>query len=152
MVDRKFIGFTTPPRSVEVETGQLKFFAKATGETNPIYFDEAAARSAGHPRLPAPPTFAFTLNNLAPSKGPSWLSEMGVNIGNVLHGEQSFEYHQPIYAGDVITIAGRITDIYEKKGGALNFIVMENDATNQKGELCVRQRSVTVVRNAGGSR
>ena len=149
MIDRKFIGLKTPPRSVEVEKGQLRFFAKATGETNPVYTDEAAAKAAGHPAIPAPPTFAFTLNNLAPGKGPSWLSQMGVDIGNVLHGEQSFEYHRPIYAGDTITLAGRVTDIYDKKGGALEFIVMENDATNQKGELCVRMRAVTVVRNQG---
>ena len=71
MIDRKFIGHKLPAISVPVEGGQLAFFAKATGETNPIYFDEQAARAAGHPALPAPPTFSFTLNSLARAKaGP----------------------------------------------------------------------------------
>jgi len=35
-------------------TCRLKFFAKAIGETNPIYTDEAAALEAGYRALPAP--------------------------------------------------------------------------------------------------
>src|SRR3546814_8296269 len=66
MVDQSFKGFTSEPRHIDVEKGQLKFFAHATGETNPIYFDEAAARAAGHPALPAPPTFTFRLALVAP--------------------------------------------------------------------------------------
>lgn len=33
----------TEPRRVEVEKGFLKFFAKATGETDPVYYDDNAA-------------------------------------------------------------------------------------------------------------
>lgn len=51
MIDRRFIGWTSERLSVAVETGQLRLFAKATGETNPIYFDEAAAKAAGHPAV-----------------------------------------------------------------------------------------------------
>jgi acyl dehydratase len=150
MIDRQFIGMITAARSAEVEKGQLRLFAKATGESNPIYVDEDAARATGHPSLPAPPTFAFTLNNLAPAKA-SWLTQMGVSASHILHGEQSFEYHAMIYAGDLITITGRIADIYDKKGGALEFVVMEDEVTNQHGQLCVRTRSVTVVRSGGGA-
>lgn len=144
-IDRKFIGQESEERAVEVEKGQLRLFAKAVGETNPVYTDEAAARDAGYAALPAPPTFAFSLALLAPAKGGS-LSEMGITIGNVLHGEQSFDYHVPIVAGDTIRLKSRITDIYEKKGGALEFIVTETTAHNQNGALCVSARGVTVVR------
>lgn len=144
-IDRAFIGRESEDRFVEVEKGQLRFFAKATGETNPVYTDEGAARAAGHRALPAPPTFAFSLGLLAPAK-ENWLTEMGVHIGNVLHGEQSFDYHAPIYAGDTIRLKNRILDIYEKKGGALEFIVQEATAHNQQGALCVSTRHITVVR------
>ncbi|OYU29637.1 MAG: acyl dehydratase, partial [Comamonadaceae bacterium PBBC2] len=37
MIDRQFIGHTMPAFQVLVEKGRLKFFAKATGQTDPIY-------------------------------------------------------------------------------------------------------------------
>lgn len=151
MIDRDtFIGYETPPVGIEVEKGRLAFFAKATGETNPIYFDEEAARAAGHPTIPAPPTFGFILYSLAREKaGPAGnvMAVLGVNIGHVLHGEQGFEYFRQIYAGDVVTMTTRVTDIYDKKNGAMEFVVMTIDAVNQNGDLCVRQRNNLVVRN-----
>ena len=55
MIDRKYIGHAMPGFDVLVEKGRLRFFAKATGQTDPVYSDEAAARAAGHPGLPVPP-------------------------------------------------------------------------------------------------
>ena len=49
MIDRKFIGMALPEFSAQVEAGALRFFAKAIGQTDPIYIDEAEAREAGHP-------------------------------------------------------------------------------------------------------
>jgi len=146
VLDRSLIGHQSEPRSVAVEAGQLKFFAKATGETNPIFFDEAAARAAGHPALPAPPTFLFSLSLLAPAK-PDTLAMLGVDIGKVLHGEQRFSDLKPIHAGDVITLTSRISDMYDKRGGALDLIVLDTEALNQRGERVGMSRTVTVVRN-----
>ena len=146
MLDRSFIGLETAPRSIAVEAGQLRFFARATGEKNPAYFDEAAARAAGHPALPAPPTFLFCLGSLAPER-EDVMARLGVDMGRVLHGEQSFTYGQPIHAGDVITLKTRIADIYDKRGGMLDFIVQDTDATNQRGEPVGSTRTVIVVRN-----
>ena len=61
MIDKKHIGKVIPAFRTVAEAGRLRFFAKATGETNPVYFDESAARDAGHPDLPLPPTFLFSL-------------------------------------------------------------------------------------------
>ena len=146
MLDKAFIGLETRPRTVEVEKGQLRFFAKATDETNRIYFDEAAAEAAGHPALPAPPTFLMCLGSLAPDR-EDILGKLGIDIGRILHGEQHFTHLEPIYAGDTITLITRVTDMYDKKGGALDFIVQETHATNQKGEKVGLARSTIVVRN-----
>ena len=51
MIDKKHIGKTFPSHTVEVEKGRLRFFAKAIGETNPVYFDEISAQAAGYPSL-----------------------------------------------------------------------------------------------------
>lgn len=147
MIDQRFIGWALAPAMVAVEKGQLLLFAKATGEANPIFTDEAAAREAGHPALPAPPTFAFCLKQLA-GQPYSYLAEMGVDIGRLLHGEQRFEHFESIYAGDVITLNTTITGVQQKKGGALDVLTAQTDAVNRAGRLCVRQQTVLIVQAA----
>jgi acyl dehydratase len=145
MIDKRFIGKVIPPFSAVAELGQLRFFAKATGETNPIYFDESAARDAGHATLPLPPTFLFSLELQQPDTG--WRDELGIQLARILHGEQSFTYHRLAYAGDTLRFETRIADIYDKKGGALEFVVRETRVTNQRAEHVADLRSVLVQRN-----
>lgn len=149
-IDPKHIGVVSEPRTIDVEKGQLRFFARATGETDPIYFDEEAARAAGHPTIPAPPTFLFSLQLGAPAKRGDLFdveNGVGVDMRRILHGEQSFTYHRPIYAGDQMTLITTTKDIYAKKGGALEFIVQHTEGVNAQGQLCVEMQVVTVVRN-----
>ncbi len=150
-IDRdKHVGVVSEPRTIEVEAGFLKFFARATGETNPIYFDEAAARAAGHPALPAPPTYLFSLALGAPAQRGDVLDPVngiGIDMRRILHGEQKFAYHRPVHAGDRLTLTTTTRDIYSKKGGALDFVVQDTCAVNAAGELCVEMTQVTVARN-----
>ncbi|KQU89759.1 acyl dehydratase [Variovorax sp. Root318D1] len=146
MIDRRHIGHQLPPFQVEVEKGRLRFFAKATGQTDPVYVDEAAARDAGHPGLPVPPTFLFCLEMEAPN--PAAIRELlGMDYRSLLHGEQGFSYHAMAYAGDTLTFRQRIEDIYDKKNGALEFVVRKTRVSNQRDELVAELRCVTVVRN-----
>jgi acyl dehydratase len=145
MIDKKHIGRQLPTFLAAAEAGQLRFFAKAIGETNPVYFDEQAARDAGYPGLPLPPTFLFSLEFQIPSN--AWRDELGIVTARILHGEESFRYHRMAYAGDTLRFDVRIADIYEKKGGALEFVVRETRVTNQHGEHVADLRSVLVQRN-----
>jgi acyl dehydratase len=147
MIDKRHIGHELPPFQVDVEKGRLRFFAKATGQDDPVYFDEAAARAAGHPSLPVPPTFFFCLEMEAPN--PAAMRELlGIDYRRILHGEQGFTYHRMAHAGDTLTFRQRIADIYDKKGGALEFVVRLTTVHNQHGEPVADVRCVTVVRNA----
>jgi acyl dehydratase len=145
MIDKSQIGKTLPSFRVTPQAHQLRFFAKATGETNPIYFDPAAARDAGHPDLPLPPTFLFSLEFEQPST--QWRQELGIDPSRILHGEQEFTYHRMAYAGDTLQYENRIADIYDKKNGALEFVVRETRVTNQRGEHVADLRSIIVQRN-----
>ena len=146
MLDRQYIGHTMPKFSVPVEKGRLRFFAKAIGQTDPVYTDEAAAQAAGHPGLPVPPTFFFCLEMESPD--PAAIRNLlGLDYRRLLHGEQGFTYHRMAYAGDVLTYEQRIEDIYDKKGGALEFVLRKTRVTNQRGEHVADLRSVTVQRN-----
>ena len=147
MISREFIGLRMPAFTVDVEQGRLRFFAKATGQTDPVYTDEAAARAAGHPALPVPPTFLFCLEMDAPD--PAALrNRLGIDIAKILHGEQRFRYHRMAFAGDRLTFEQRVADLYDKKGGALEFMVRETRVTNQRGEHVADLVGTTVIRNA----
>ena len=146
MIDKKHIGMKLPVYKATAEAGQLRFFAKSVGETNPIYIDESAARDAGHPGLPLPPTFLFSLEFQIPSN--AWRDELGIVTSRILHGEESFSYHRMAYAGDTLQFETHIADIYDKKGGALSFVVRESRVTNQRGEHVADLRSILVHKNA----
>lgn len=146
MIDRQFIGHRMAPFTVPVEAGRLRLFAKATGQPDPVYTDEAAARDAGHPALPVPPTFLFCLEMDAPN--PAAVRELlGLDYRRLLHGEQRFTYHAMAYAGDRLTFEQCIEDLYEKKGGALEFVVRRTRVTNQHGAHVADLRTVTVMRH-----
>jgi acyl dehydratase len=147
MIDDTLIGHTFPPHSAEVEAGRLRLFAKATGETRPEYCDEDEARAAGHPSLPAPPTFAACLY-LDVADPFAWYRELGVDLARVLHGAQSFRYFAPVHAGDRLTFASRIGNVFRKKSGALTFIIRDIDVTNQAGLRVAEMRSTIVVRGS----
>lgn len=146
MLDRNKIGYEFEPFHFEIEKGQLRFFAKAIGETNPVYFDEEAAQAAGYKTLPAPPTFMFSIDLHGPEFLPV-LRLLGIEISRILHGSQDFEYLGQIYAGDTITQHSKILDMFDKKQGALEFIVQESRYINQKGELVGKALQTIVCRN-----
>jgi acyl dehydratase len=146
VIDRSFIGFRTEPFVAEVEKGRLRMFAKAIGETDPVYFDEAAAQAAGFRSLPVPLTFLFCLEMERPDPY-DWFDRLGIPVARALHGEQSFEYHRGAFAGDVLAFESEITDIYDKRGGALEFVVQNNAIVNQGGESVATFERTVVIRH-----
>ena len=46
-----------------------------------------------------------------------------------------------------VRLRQKIVDIYDKKGGALEFVVLETSVTNQDDELCATLHTVAVLRN-----
>lgn len=146
MIDRKWIGHASPASVLSIERTRLRFFAKAIGETDPVYSDVVAAMAAGYVDLPAPPTFLFAAE-LDSGATDRMLAELEIPIAKLLHGEQSFSYHHPACAGDTVTVRSAITDIYDKKDGALEFVVKTARATNQRDELVAELRTVLVCRH-----
>ena len=146
MIDKKWIGHELPASLLPIERSRLQFFAKAIGETDPVYLDVAAARDAGYPDLPAPPTFLFAAE-LDSGAAFQLVEQLQIPIAKLLHGEQSFTYRRPACVGDTVTVRSTISDIYDKKNGALEFVVKLSRATNQRDELVAELRSVLVCKN-----
>jgi acyl dehydratase len=133
------------PVVVTAARDRLAFFAKATGQRDPVYFDLDAAKAAGHQDLPIPPSFFFGLELERPDPF-GWLAALGVDLRWVLHGEQSFTYHAMAHAGDTLTLRSRIVDVAVKKGGALELLTKQTDVT-RGSDLIAEAVSVIIVRN-----
>ena len=131
-LNRAFIGRVygfEPP--FEVGRELIRHFAAAIGDTNPISRDVEAARAAGHPDLVAPPTFLTTLG-FRRSGGPIDDPELGLDYSLVVHGEQRFVLHRPVYAGDVLTGGTTVRDIRDV--GRNESMVFETEVKTLAGE------------------
>lgn len=145
MIDRSRIGFSTPPTEVRTDSWRVKLFCQAIGEGDPIYCDPDAARSAGLERCPLPPTFLKAIEGDHFSSA-AILDLLTVPLRGVLHAEQAFEYLEPVYVDDVLTVSRSVSDIHDKKGGALSFIVIDT-SYEADGRLVATSRQTVVVRH-----
>lgn len=132
MLDRSHIGMTLAPHTARVDARQLQFFAKATAQPKPD--------------LMVPPTYLFCLEMEAENP-TEMLDRMEIDIGRILHANQEFTYHRPIHTGEELTFQPRVSDIFDKKGGALEFVVKDTEVTDASGVLVAELRSTIVVRN-----
>jgi acyl dehydratase len=147
MVDRSAIGRSLTPVHASVEPGRLRYFFETLGERNPVYRDAAAAKAAGHAAIPIPPTYLFCLE-MIDAEEPFELFELfNVDIGRVLHGEQHFTYHAPVVVGDTLTFSSHVSDVVDKKGGALTIVNVTTDVINQHGKRVAQAVRTIVIRN-----
>ncbi len=114
---RAQIGKETAPVTYEVDKTTIRLFARAVGYDDPLYYDEAFAKSKGYRSLPAPPGFLgfpiFDPRNAGQQMGPP---RFQTRLTRVLNGGSEFEYLDDICAGDTLVSTGRITDIFERQG------------------------------------
>ena len=145
-VNTSVIGKEFPPYAVTVERGRIKDFARAIGDLNPFYLDDAIGRASEWGDVIAPPTFGTSFRDEA--GGAAFLKELGVDIGRILHGEQEFELHRQMRPGETYLCRTKVVDITEKSGrsGAMAFVTRETAVTDDTNELVATMRSVTVVR------
>ena len=114
MLDRSLINKKYPTVKFDIEKQRLKFFSKATGQTDPVYFDEIIAREKGFPSILAPPTFLTTVG-YEQNNPYQYINDLSVDMKNVLHAGQIYKYHSLVFAGDIITMNSKIRDMYDKK-------------------------------------
>lgn len=122
---------------------KVREFATAIGDSSPVFHDVAAAAEQGYPDLPTPPTFAFALTMKAMAAA-MFDPELGLNYALVVHGEQGFEYHRPLRAGDEVVVKSFIADIGSR--GRNEYLVTQADVVTISGEMVVSTRSVIVSR------
>jgi len=156
-IDRKHLGKRYGPFRFAVGLEQVKDFVATTGggvpgrvfssppdRFHPWTFDEEAARASPHRGLVAPPSFAaaFAIQPFATACSDP---ELGVNVLRLVHGEQEFEFLEPVRPGDLLETTGAISRLQER--GNLDFLEVTTETRNQHGRLVVRGVWTAIVRN-----
>ena len=142
-LNRDLLGKEYEPVSYEVGREKIREFARAVGETDPIYHDPQAAQDRGFREQVAPLTFPTVIHLRS---GPQVIMdpELGLDYSLVVHGSQEFEYRRPIVAGDLLTARPRISDITPR--GPHEFLTIETPMTDAGGELVCVARATLISR------
>ena len=138
---RAIIGQESSPITVEVDKTSVRMFARAVGYKDPIYYDEDAARGAGHASLPAPPGYLGTpvFKPGGAQRGPGAGSDPQPSrpLNRLLNGGTEIEYMGPIVAGDTLTSSSH-TSAFEERQGSIGQMLITTTKTvykNPAGEV-----------------
>jgi acyl dehydratase len=138
---RAYIGKESEPYTLEVDKTSIRMFARAVGHTDPIFYDEAAARAAGYRSLVAPPGYLGTpvYNPAAGARrgGFGMGPQPSRPLNRVLNGGTEIEYFDDICAGDVLTATSHVAS-YEEREGSIGQMLITTTKTvykNQDGKV-----------------
>ena len=143
-LDPAQIGKEVTIGTFSVTADDIRNFAEAIGDLNPLYLDAEAARAAGYPNVIAPPTFCLRLRG-----GPMQPAvPLAPGLAS-LHAGQDIEFVEEIYAGQTYTVSAKIAEAYEKTGrsGPLGIIVREATIKDSSGKTVTLLRERQIVRS-----
>lgn len=131
------------PEPYLVGREHVRSFARAVFATNPIHLDRDAALASGYPDVVAPTTFAAVLQDAGMQL---FLADpdAGIELKNVVHGDEAFRFSRPIVAGDELRAALEITSV--KSLGGNHMIAADTVVTDDAGEHVVTASATLVVR------
>jgi N-terminal half of MaoC dehydratase len=132
--DRSHVGrrYSAPGQRIDPEP--VLAMARAIAGTGEV-------REAGA----VPPTYA-AVYCLAPTLAQVFGDpEVGIDLAGLIHGEQSFEWPEPVHPGDVIDVTTEITSVDTKRGMTFVRLAMEATRPVDNAVVC-RATSLMIVR------
>jgi N-terminal half of MaoC dehydratase len=150
---RATIGKEGDPTRVEVDKTTIRWFARAVGHTDLIFYDEEYARSRGHRNIVAPPGFlgqpVYIPQQPSGATGARGAPRLpGMKVTRALNGGTEFEYYgQEVCAGDVLKRITKILDLQERSGslGKMLIITTESRFYDDRDRLVASERSTSIV-------
>ncbi len=122
----------SPTPAYDVSRYAIASFASAIGSDDPVHRDVEAARAAGHRDVVAPPTFPIVVAFQA-MRALLADPQAGIELRNVVHAQQRFEYQRPVFAGDVLTATLTVESVRSAAG--TDLLATRSDITTADGEL-----------------
>lgn len=124
-----------------VESGKIREFGRAVQDS---HWNDSDV---------APPTFPVVASSEFVERLVTSL--LGLDRSRTVHGEQHYEYFEPIVAGDTLRCRARtIADEIKtgKRGGAMRLVTTEVEfVTASTGRLVCREIMLSIEKEASGS-
>jgi len=122
---------------VEASRDNIKNFAEAVGDSNPLWINEEYARQSRFGMITAPPTFLYNVTHgTSPAIGlPGVPPSMDLAL---LYAGAELEFFRPIRLGDGFHVKGKAFSVEKKQSrslGQLLFTTGESSYYNQDGGL-----------------
>ncbi len=143
------VSYTAPE---ELGRAAIRYYARAVGDDNPLYTDEAYARRHGYDGIIAPPTLICETNqyaDLPPDAdgyaGHDW--HIDIPGTRKVRGGNTYTFHRPVRPGDVITATWRVTDVAERRtSGGQEMLIVSSvaDYTDQEGRPLVTNEETII--------
>lgn len=141
------IGEIVRQATLPIEAGKVLEFVRAIGEESPIYRDIEAARSAGFDGIPCPPTFSLVAGLYAGGDASDLPEQLGLDLGRVVHGEQTWNYHRTPLVGDVLTGVGRLSKVTARKnraGRTMRMLTIRTEFVDAQGRPVVDEEMMMI--------
>jgi acyl dehydratase len=150
---RALIGRVAERRHLVTALDIVKF-SQAIGEDNPIHFDAAAARAAGHPDVVASPLFFQTMTydpvalELLPLDGSPVELDVPVPATRAMGGSSEYTLQRLARAGEWLHVKSRLNDVQVKQGksGPLYAIIVQTDFMDVDGTLVASETATYLKR------
>lgn len=142
---RTLIGVESEAWTVEVEKTDVRMFARSVGQTDPVFYDEAAAKSRGYRSLVAPPGYLGT-PIFRPGGAVRGAPQLDLPFNRRLNGGTEVEYLDDICAGDVLTATSHISEIEETAGRLGPMVIVTTETVYRRGEQVVAKARGTGIR------
>jgi acyl dehydratase len=81
--------------------------------------------------------------------GPVTDPELGLDYSRVVHGEQQFVLHRPVYAGDQLVSTSKVTEIRDV--GRNELLRVESEVRTTDGEHVATTTATTISRGTAAS-
>jgi acyl dehydratase len=138
------------PLPEEVAASDVRRYAEATGDHNPLWLNDEVARSAGYRGRVVPPMLVIDLVWRLKHTDAGRMTDrvpLPANYIDTRNVDTEMEWLEPVYIGDRISIRHRIRDIVARPGrrGLGVYISRETEYVRDNGRLVARVVQ-TVVR------
>ncbi|MFC4054206.1 MaoC family dehydratase N-terminal domain-containing protein [Actinomadura syzygii] len=160
---RERVGTVSRESLGRISATEFQRFAVAAGETDPVYFDDDAARAAGYPGAIAPPLFLSSVLGWGAGDSDADLRPDGAATGDaaglplgglrLMGAGQDIEVHAPVHDGVRLVRETSVEDVTLKEGRSGPFLIVTilREFRDESGTPLLTSRENFIARPEAGT-